>query len=160
MGITRQSLHKRRLTGGKKVKTHKKRKFSMGRAAANTKLSADHRAHPVRCRGGAVKYRALRMHMGNYAWPGEGELPPANCGIPVPPSASIDPPRHPVVRHSSGAQSRWGRRPAPLLLLSGCLSAMPVRPASAERALDTCPPARSRHQEDAYPVRHVQRVEQ
>jgi ribosomal protein S8E len=130
MGITRQGLHKRRLTGGKKVKTHKKRKFSMGRAAANTKLSPDHRAHPVRCRGGAVKYRALRMHMGNYAWPGEGELPRVPCGIPVPPSASIDLPRHPVGRHSSGAQGRWGRRPAPLLLpgcLSGCVSAMPVR---------------------------------
>ena len=31
MGISRDSLHKRRLTGGKKPQYHKKRKYDMGR---------------------------------------------------------------------------------------------------------------------------------
>jgi small subunit ribosomal protein S8e len=73
MGITRQATHKRRKTGGKKVEMgHGKRKYDLGRAPANTKLSPDHRAHEIRCRGGATKFRALRMHTGNYSWPGEG----------------------------------------------------------------------------------------
>merc|ERR1711941_214804 len=29
------------------------------------------RVHPVRCRGGNMKYRALRLDHGNYAWPSE-----------------------------------------------------------------------------------------
>lgn len=71
MGITRHSLHKRRSTGGKKVAIHKKRKYDMGRQAANTKLSNEHRTHTVRGRGGHIKFRALRMHTGNFAWGGE-----------------------------------------------------------------------------------------
>ena len=75
MGITRHSLHKRRATGGKKVKVHKKRKYDMGRAPANTKLSNEQRTHEVRTRGGHTKYRALHLHTGNFSWPGEGTLP-------------------------------------------------------------------------------------
>ena len=72
MGISRHSLHKRRATGGKKVAIHKKRKYDMGRQAANTKLSNEQRTHTVRGRGGKIKFRALRMHTGNFAWGGEG----------------------------------------------------------------------------------------
>ena len=75
MGITRHSLHKRRATGGKKVKVHKKRKYDMGRAPANTKLSNEQRTHEVRTRGGHTKYRALHLHTGNFSWPGEARLP-------------------------------------------------------------------------------------
>ena len=79
MGITRHSLHKRRSTGGKKVALHKKRKYDMGRQAANTKLSNDQRTHMVRGRGGHIKFRALRMHTGNFSWPGEGACKPPPC---------------------------------------------------------------------------------
>ena len=37
-GISRDSWHKRRATGGKKTPLRKKRKFELGRAAANTKV--------------------------------------------------------------------------------------------------------------------------
>ena len=37
-GISRDSLHKRRSTGGKKVPLRKKRKFELGRPAAGTKV--------------------------------------------------------------------------------------------------------------------------
>merc|ERR1711977_267085 len=45
----------------------KKRKFEMGRPAANTKLGPK-RIHSVRCRGGNLKYRALRLDSGNFNW--------------------------------------------------------------------------------------------
>merc|ERR1712000_115829 len=48
----------------------KKRKFEMGRPAALTKLGAK-RIHSVRCRGGNIKYRALRLESGNFNWPTE-----------------------------------------------------------------------------------------
>merc|ERR1711934_357381 len=38
-----------------------------GRPAANTKLGAK-RIHSVRCRGGNLKYRALRLDSGNFNW--------------------------------------------------------------------------------------------
>lgn len=44
----------------------------MGRPAANTKLGHS-RVHPVRCRGGNMKYRALRLDTGNFSWGTEGE---------------------------------------------------------------------------------------
>jgi small subunit ribosomal protein S8e len=47
-----------------------KRKFELGRQPANTKLG-ERRVHQVRCRGGYIKFRALRVDHGNYAWPGE-----------------------------------------------------------------------------------------
>ena len=67
MAITRDSRHKRRHTGGKRKIHIKKRKFECGRPAANTKLG-DPRIHPVRCRGGNMKYRAIRLDSGNFSW--------------------------------------------------------------------------------------------
>mmetsp|Transcript_4253 Transcript_4253/g.10112 ORF Transcript_4253/g.10112 Transcript_4253/m.10112 type:complete len:214 (+) Transcript_4253:90-731(+) len=67
MGITRGKDHKRRATGGKRVALHKKRKHEMGRPAASTKIGAK-RVHTVRCRGGNMKYRAMRLDSGNFAW--------------------------------------------------------------------------------------------
>ena len=37
-GITRDNLHKRRKTGGKRIPLRKKRKYMLGRPAANTKV--------------------------------------------------------------------------------------------------------------------------
>merc|ERR1711879_632368 len=48
----------------------KKRKYEMGRPATLCKLGAK-RVRPVRCRGGNMKYRALRLDSGNYAWGSE-----------------------------------------------------------------------------------------
>merc|ERR1712054_652361 len=42
----------------------------MGRPATLCKLGAK-RVRPVRCRGGNMKYRALRLDAGNYAWGSE-----------------------------------------------------------------------------------------
>ncbi|KAK0403831.1 hypothetical protein QR680_017146 [Steinernema hermaphroditum] len=71
MGISRDSWHKRRATGGKRPAPHKKRKFELGRPAANTKIGPK-RIHTVRCRGGNLKFRALRLDTGNFAWGSEG----------------------------------------------------------------------------------------
>merc|ERR1712226_1221847 len=67
MGILRNHLHKRRATGGKRAPIRNKRKFELARPAAMTKLGA-HRVHPVRCRGGMIKKRALRLDSGNFSW--------------------------------------------------------------------------------------------
>jgi small subunit ribosomal protein S8e len=67
MGISRDSTHKRRKTGGKRIPMRKKRQFEMGRPAANTRLGPK-RIHSVRCRGGNIKYRALRLDAGNFNW--------------------------------------------------------------------------------------------
>ncbi|CDO76014.1 hypothetical protein BN946_scf184665.g6 [Trametes cinnabarina] len=48
----------------------KKRKFELGRQPANTKLGPK-RIHTVRVRGGNLKYRALRLDSGNFAWGSE-----------------------------------------------------------------------------------------
>uniref|UniRef100_A0A2K5MYF7 Small ribosomal subunit protein eS8 n=1 Tax=Cercocebus atys TaxID=9531 RepID=A0A2K5MYF7_CERAT len=50
MGISRDNWHKRRKTGGKRKPYHKKRKYELGRPAANTKISP-RRIHTVRLRG-------------------------------------------------------------------------------------------------------------
>lgn len=71
LGISRDHWHKRRATGGKRKPLRKKRKFELGRPAANTKLGA-RRVHYVRTRGGNLKYRALRLDTGNFAWGSEG----------------------------------------------------------------------------------------
>jgi len=70
MGITRSSLPKRRLTGGKKPQYHKKRKYDMGRQMAMTKIGVK-RIRPVRVRGGNTKFRALRLESGNFSWGSE-----------------------------------------------------------------------------------------
>uniref|UniRef100_A0A1Y9IVW7 40S ribosomal protein S8 n=1 Tax=Anopheles minimus TaxID=112268 RepID=A0A1Y9IVW7_9DIPT len=71
MGISRDSYHKRRATGGKKAAIRKKRKYELGRPAANTKIGPN-RVHFVRTRGGNRKFRALRLDSGNFAWGSEG----------------------------------------------------------------------------------------
>uniref|UniRef100_A0A2I3GE60 Small ribosomal subunit protein eS8 n=1 Tax=Nomascus leucogenys TaxID=61853 RepID=A0A2I3GE60_NOMLE len=50
MGISRENWHKRRKTGGKRKPYHKKRKYELGRPAANTKIGPCH-IHTVRVRG-------------------------------------------------------------------------------------------------------------
>jgi len=70
MGIGRDSRHKHRKTGGRRNIHQKKRKFEMGRPPAMTKLGHK-RVRPVRCRGGNMKWRALRLEVGNYAWGSE-----------------------------------------------------------------------------------------
>ena len=72
IGICRDSRHKRRLTGGKVVINIKKRKFEMGRQPAMTKLGAK-RIYLVRCRGGNIKHRAIRLDQGTFSWAGEGK---------------------------------------------------------------------------------------
>jgi len=67
MGISRDSKHKRRATGGKRKVHRKKRKFEMGRPPAATKIGPV-RIHPVRARGGHIKHRALRLETGNFSW--------------------------------------------------------------------------------------------
>ena len=70
-GISRDSLHKRRATGGKQNKWRKKRKYELGRVAANTKLSPNVCVRTVRVRGGNSKFRALRLDTGNFSWGSE-----------------------------------------------------------------------------------------
>ncbi|KAM0828046.1 hypothetical protein ACQ4PT_067803 [Festuca glaucescens] len=71
MGISRDSMHKRRATGGKMKAWRKKRKYELGRQPANTKLSSNKTVRRVRVRGGNVKWRALRLDTGNYSWGSE-----------------------------------------------------------------------------------------
>jgi len=71
MGISQDRWHKRRKTGGKRNPIHKKRKYELGRPAANTKIGTK-RIHLVRCRGGNIKHRALRLDTGNFSWASEG----------------------------------------------------------------------------------------
>ncbi|KAH8990509.1 ribosomal protein S8e/ribosomal biogenesis NSA2 [Lactarius hatsudake] len=70
MGISRSSRHKRSPTGAQRAHYRKKRKFELGRQSANTKLGVK-RIHTVRVRGGNLKYRALRLDTGNFAWGSE-----------------------------------------------------------------------------------------
>jgi len=67
MGISRDSRHKRRATGGRRNIHQKKRKYEMGRPAADTKMGQK-RVHVVRARGGNLKFRAMRLDGGNFAW--------------------------------------------------------------------------------------------
>ena len=60
-------MHKRRATGGRRNEMRKKRKFEMGRQPAMTKIG-ERRVHDVRGRGGNLKFRALRLEAGNFAW--------------------------------------------------------------------------------------------
>merc|ERR1711976_248138 len=72
MGISRDKWHKRRKTGGRQNPIRKKRKFELGRPAAQTRIGA-RRIHTVRTRGGNKKYRALRLDTGNFAWGSEAQ---------------------------------------------------------------------------------------
>eukprot|EP01127_Copromyxa_protea_P007072 TRINITY_DN169_c0_g1_i1.p1 TRINITY_DN169_c0_g1~~TRINITY_DN169_c0_g1_i1.p1 ORF type:complete len:234 (-),score=56.26 TRINITY_DN169_c0_g1_i1:93-707(-) len=70
MGISRDSMHKRRHTGARRISIRSKRKFELGRQAANTKLG-ETKVSEVRTRGGNKKFRALKLDSGNWNWPGE-----------------------------------------------------------------------------------------
>ena len=70
MGISRDSRHKRRATGGRRNIHQKKRKYEIGRPSAQTKMGAK-RVHVVRARGGNLKFRAMRLDTGNFAWGSE-----------------------------------------------------------------------------------------
>ncbi|KDN37687.1 40S ribosomal protein S8 [Tilletiaria anomala UBC 951] len=70
MGLTRDSRHKRAASGARRAHYRKKRKFELGRQAANTRIGAK-RIHTVRVRGGNIKHRALRLESGNFAWGSE-----------------------------------------------------------------------------------------
>lgn len=70
MGISRDSRHKRRSTGGRMPVHQKKRKFEMARQPSQTKLGAK-QVRVVRGRGGNQKYRALRLDQGNFTWASE-----------------------------------------------------------------------------------------
>ena len=72
MGISRDSFHKRRKTGGKRAPIRMKRKFELGRPSANTKIGAK-RIHAVRTRGGNRKFRAMRLDTGNFSWGSEAQ---------------------------------------------------------------------------------------
>ena len=71
MGISRDSRHKRRNTGGVKSTYRKKRRFDLGRQPAMTKLGPKS-IHLVRCHGGMIKRRALKLESGNFSWASEG----------------------------------------------------------------------------------------
>ena len=71
MGISRDSRHKRRGTGGRMPIHKKKRKFEMARQPSLTKMGTKN-IKLVRGRGGNLKYRALRLDTGNFCWPSEG----------------------------------------------------------------------------------------
>ena len=45
----------------------------MGRQPAMTKLGSK-RIYLVRCRGGNVKHRAIRLDCGTFSWAGEGKI--------------------------------------------------------------------------------------
>mmetsp|Transcript_10878 Transcript_10878/g.26942 ORF Transcript_10878/g.26942 Transcript_10878/m.26942 type:complete len:192 (+) Transcript_10878:107-682(+) len=66
MGISRDSIHKKRLTGGKKRIWRKKRKHEIGRQGANTKIGVKQIAK-IRVRGGNIKNRALKLDHGNFS---------------------------------------------------------------------------------------------
>mmetsp|Transcript_9634 Transcript_9634/g.8483 ORF Transcript_9634/g.8483 Transcript_9634/m.8483 type:complete len:203 (-) Transcript_9634:53-661(-) len=67
MGISRDSRHKHRLTGGRRNVHQKKRKYELGRPTALTKIGSK-RIHQVRCRAGIIKQRAMRLETGNFSW--------------------------------------------------------------------------------------------
>lgn len=70
MGIARDTLHKHRSTGAKRKVPRSKRKYELGRQPSNTRLGA-RKVTTVRVRGGATKFRALRLDHGNFAWASE-----------------------------------------------------------------------------------------
>jgi len=70
MGISRDKWHKRRKTGGRQEPIRKKRKYELGRPAANTKIGPK-KVTVIRVRGGNRKFRALRLEIGNFSWGSE-----------------------------------------------------------------------------------------
>ena len=72
MGISRDSRHKRRATGGRMPIHKKKRAYEKGRPQANTRIADEAKVRRVRVRGGNYKFRALRLNSGNFYWQSEG----------------------------------------------------------------------------------------
>jgi len=72
MGISRDSRHKRRSTGGRKANLKKKRLYESGRPPAMTRIGEEKRVHELRVRGGNLKQRALRLNTGTFSWGTEG----------------------------------------------------------------------------------------
>jgi len=70
MGIDQSGRHKRRATGGKKPITRVKRKYSLGRQPALTKIGT-RVVRNIRVRGGHHKFRALRLDVGSFSWSSE-----------------------------------------------------------------------------------------
>eukprot|EP01128_Nolandella_sp_AFSM9_P004757 TRINITY_DN21_c0_g1_i1.p1 TRINITY_DN21_c0_g1~~TRINITY_DN21_c0_g1_i1.p1 ORF type:complete len:202 (-),score=58.65 TRINITY_DN21_c0_g1_i1:66-671(-) len=70
MGISRDSVHKRRATGGRRIRLRMKRQFELGRQPAGTKIG-DKKINRLRVRGGNYKFRALRLDQGNFTWSSE-----------------------------------------------------------------------------------------
>ncbi|AFP65529.1 40S ribosomal protein S8 (nucleomorph) [Chroomonas mesostigmatica CCMP1168] len=66
MGISRDILHKKKSTGGKKRIWRKKRKHELGRPSANTKIG-NKQISLIRVRGGNIKKRALKLDQGNFS---------------------------------------------------------------------------------------------
>eukprot|EP00475_Leptophrys_vorax_P032037 TRINITY_DN48_c0_g1_i1.p1 TRINITY_DN48_c0_g1~~TRINITY_DN48_c0_g1_i1.p1 ORF type:complete len:212 (+),score=60.52 TRINITY_DN48_c0_g1_i1:71-706(+) len=67
MGLSRDSRHKRRATGGRRNIHQKKRKYELARPASMTKIGSK-KIRLVRCMGGNIKHRALRLETGNFSW--------------------------------------------------------------------------------------------
>ncbi|KAK9944697.1 hypothetical protein M0R45_010254 [Rubus argutus] len=61
MGISRDSMHKRRATGGKKKAGGRSESYELGRQPANTKISSNKTVRRIRLDGGNVKWRALMV---------------------------------------------------------------------------------------------------
>merc|ERR1712070_1254271 len=55
---------------GRKANLKKKRQYEGGRPPSMTKIGAP-RIHPIRVRGGNMKYRALKLDTGNFSWGSE-----------------------------------------------------------------------------------------
>ena len=70
MGISRDSRHKKRVSGGRMPIHKKKRKYEMGRQAAMTKIGTK-KISVVRGRGGNLKFRAIKLDFGNFVWASE-----------------------------------------------------------------------------------------
>jgi small subunit ribosomal protein S8e len=70
MGITRMGDLKRTKSGARSVAWRMKRNHAVGRPAAQTRIG-EARVHAVRCRGGNIKHRALRLFQGTFAWSSE-----------------------------------------------------------------------------------------
>jgi small subunit ribosomal protein S8e len=69
------NIYKKRKTGGKKPKTHKKRACLKHRYAAMTKLGLDPKSKKIKnitVMGGNIKHRALILCDGNFSWASEG----------------------------------------------------------------------------------------
>merc|ERR1719198_1150581 len=70
MGLSRDTSHKRRSTGGRQVAIHQKRKYDIARPPALTRIG-EKKISLVRGRGGNMKRRALKLDVGNFSWPSE-----------------------------------------------------------------------------------------